>query len=900
LSAIDDKYDALRAQGVDLGAPSGNEELAAAGGRVRRYQHGNIYWCSATGAHFVRGGILNLYLANGGPGTNPNTGARDLGYPTSDEEFLPGTTIPHSLFEWGAIYWTPGTGGCVVPGAAAAYATASAGSVNLGLPITSTIPVAGGRATYFQRGMAFSAPGVPGVGRPLVGTIYPPLLGRPLLLATDDPRFRFIRWLENDRSYYDALRAWRPTLFEELLQNRFALVPVTRPTFTVSLGPVDVGESQSTAYRVMMRGSLEATADPGTNPLEDRTLYDLCCKLPNGEKYPLSQHAVYTKSNWENFGLLHVTDLHISARNDYLRKQLGALGLYEAAAEYSNFQDNLRDFIRYANKLHKLRLADAVVLTGDLVDYVSEDPDGEDNFARVRRIVLGESFTPGGERTEELELPVFTTLGNHDYRLHPYALRADVNLPDWLPGPSHDTKVDWFPSHNLIESEALALQGGESPSYGLTNGEEAIRPLQVNEIHRPNETYTSEFTSKSSYVVEFGRHKLVVLNTKYDNGIPNDWEDVVSQKLPQPNVGTEKLLAGRGPDSVGFETEELDLLRKAIADSGDAVVIAAIHCPPFHANKKEYPYYHRETIHPTAEPALTDAYVKWVKNYLKEIGSDSHFDGSTWPRTGTTHFKEGDLLDGFDDGFLPFGGEEFLSACVGQNLPRPVDLVLYGHHHERVEHRLRLNQAGTIEYFTDFYTENPDRYYATTNLIKQPRLPKCAKILVHIEKDADPAAVPQPVTFHEDPGAPGTPAGRITLPPYKTPLLTAKDPKEWWTRHRPLFAQTAALGPIDQRQRFGPFWEGHPHYPTWRDTFEGDLPAGYGVDPNQTWERIPGPVRDVSFAGFRFIRIEDGAIAKMRYINLQELREKNFKLPWEPEGRRHQPVEPVIEPVLHP
>ena len=438
---IDDKYNELRAQGVDLGAPSGNEEPAAAGGRVCRYQHGNIYWCSATGARFVRGGILNLYLANGGPGTNPNTGARDLGYPTSDEEFLPGRTIPHNRFEWGAIYWTPGTyGGCVVFGGHADV------SLGLGLPITSTIPVAGGRATYFQHGATPAAPGIPGVNRALVGTIDLPPLGRPLLLAMDDPRvFRLIRWLRMTCSYYDALRAWRPTLFEELLQNRFALVPVTRPTFICLAQPRRCWrQSQSTAYRVMMRGSLEATADPGANPLEDRTLYDLCCKLPNGEKYPLSQHAVYTKSNWESFGLLHVTDLHISARNDYFRKQLGALGLYEAAAEYSNFQDNLRDFIRYANKLHKLRLADAVVSTGDLVDYVREDPDGEDNFARVRRILLGESFEPGGERTEELELPVFVTLGNHStYRVLDFYTRCALTSTCQTGSPDRVTTRRW-------------------------------------------------------------------------------------------------------------------------------------------------------------------------------------------------------------------------------------------------------------------------------------------------------------------------------------------------------------------------------------------------------------------------------------------------------------------------
>ena len=38
----------------------------------------------------------------------------------------------------------------------------------------------------------------------------------------------------------------------------------------------------------------------------------------------------------------------------------------------------------------------------------------------------------------------------------------------------------------------------------------------------------------------------------------------------------------------------------------------------------------------------------------------------------------------------------------------------------------------------------------------------------------------------------------------------------------------------------------------------------------------------------------------MRYITLCELRNKNFKLPWEPEGRRYEPVEPLVGPVIHP
>ena len=60
MSAIDDKYEALMASGLDLGAPQGPEEDAEAGGRVRRHEKGHIYWLSATGAHMVWGGNLDL------------------------------------------------------------------------------------------------------------------------------------------------------------------------------------------------------------------------------------------------------------------------------------------------------------------------------------------------------------------------------------------------------------------------------------------------------------------------------------------------------------------------------------------------------------------------------------------------------------------------------------------------------------------------------------------------------------------------------------------------------------------------------------------------------------------------------------------------------------------------
>ena len=113
MSQIDEKHQQLKSAGLDLGVPLGPESAETAGGRVRRYEHGNIYWHENTGAHEVHGGILGCYLEDGGPGPSPRTGRRELGYPTTDEQ--PGAT-PSSQFEWGAISWVENVGGCLSRG----------------------------------------------------------------------------------------------------------------------------------------------------------------------------------------------------------------------------------------------------------------------------------------------------------------------------------------------------------------------------------------------------------------------------------------------------------------------------------------------------------------------------------------------------------------------------------------------------------------------------------------------------------------------------------------------------------------------------------------------------------------------------------------------------------------
>ena len=46
---------------------------------------------------------------------------------------------------------------------------------------------------------------------------------------------------------------------------------------------------------------------------------------------------------------------------------------------------------------------------------------------------------------------------------------------------------------------------------------------------------------------------------------------------------------------------------------------------------------------------------------------------------------------------------------------------------------------------------------------------------------------------------------QLQIPPYANPLSAASDPRAWWSEHRPLVLQTAALGPLKVLDDFAAF-----------------------------------------------------------------------------------------------
>ena len=94
-----------------LGYPINDTYCGLVGaGCFQRFQGGNLYWSSATGAHFVRGGIFERWGASGWEGG-------PLGYPTSDENCGLVKNGCFETFTGGSIYYSPATGAHSVAGA---------------------------------------------------------------------------------------------------------------------------------------------------------------------------------------------------------------------------------------------------------------------------------------------------------------------------------------------------------------------------------------------------------------------------------------------------------------------------------------------------------------------------------------------------------------------------------------------------------------------------------------------------------------------------------------------------------------------------------------------------------------------------------------------------------------
>jgi Calcineurin-like phosphoesterase len=477
--------------------------------------------------------------------------------------------------------------------------------------------------------------------------------------------------------------------------------------------PVPPGDPPAPATPLV---SVELT----TGKLEHRTLYDVVLKGDNGAWTVIAPHSVYARDGWSNFGIAHITDVHVARRIDGFRSRLQQVGRASAAALLVNWNDRFRDFIKYANKLHDKGLLDVIICTGDLVDYAYEDNEiikesspwltaGDGNMLFFKRLLQGLEPGPAPEahQNEELRVPIYTTLGNHDYRAFPYELMLTLVF-----GPKRQA----IPTHapfNLSRDDANAMQqtGAEGFTVDL---ETAVHMFEVREPF----AYKRLINDYSSYVVALGKHRLVMLDSGPDVGMLTSSFDAIRIWFEQNTSfdtlnEDEKAFVGNSPNSEGPSSGDVTVrvhtaLNDPAAQSG--LVIIGIHAPPLTPTGGQFPYYFRET-----QRAFHDVN---VCAFLARAnpGQDRHLSAiktshSTWFDNPNGAFKRGDTADSLDYGVSRGSVTQLLQAAAGIGTNRPANLILCGHNHRRMDARLHKTNANNLLYGLDFYTGNPSSYY---------------------------------------------------------------------------------------------------------------------------------------------------------------------------------------------
>jgi hypothetical protein len=678
----------------------------------------------------------------------------------------------------------------------------------LGRRLSASIDAAGVEARVHERGIAFDAPDgevrvrfdLPGLGRPLIRTGSGPIsLEAPVAL-----------WSSGSLAVAEPL-------VRAALRDRLAVRPVGRGATTLALDFTDASAGPGADGT----HTLDLTA---TTELSDRQLYDVVLHT-DGQAGPLAvaPHALYFRESWTDFGLAHITDMHVARRIDGFRQLLRDAGLEAAADSMVNWNDRFRGFVRYANYLHSVGKLDLIIATGDLYDYKYEADDdraGGGNAEFLAQLVLGLAPGPDFPDVEELRVPLCVVPGNHDYRSNPYRLILDWNSHLWY------GKVRNYAGYHLGEDAAaeLANRLEGSSGTGVPYVDADVASAMV-AIDQDDAAYAQHIGHMGSFVLELGPHRIVMLDTEWDAGVANDPNEALGAKLGLSGED-ERTFIGGSPNSHGISPDELRMAADALDETAEsALVILGMHAPLFNMQGNTYPYFLRETQRPDQRHQPRS----WMKYHDLE-------DTTNWfpaPRDhrATRWVKRGRSTDGLDLGVSRGEAEALLRRIVGADGTRRADVVLAGHTHRHNEFRVAV-ENGELFYYLDFYTQNPTSYYPTRyNTGFADATDETDVTFVDVVAGADPAW--QPWTGPADRKWPRV----VQVPPYPNPLNSASDKRGWWDNHRPLVLQTGALGPIEDPQ--------------------------------------------VSFSGFRVLTVADNLIQTVHFVSAKRLEDNGWELPWE-------------------
>ncbi len=259
-------------------------------------------------------------------------------------------------------------------------------------------------------------------------------------------------------------------------------------------------------------------------------------------KKRINYHSiVISKQEWKNFTFIHATDLHLAERNDRIygiikkwtessirrsvddfittiSKKLKLKKLKQdqerflseikipLRKRFINPNNQFKKFIKLMNRKILKNELDFIVLTGDLVDYtvlsrlskkvrkINEFNYEESNWQTFKNILLNSTTQKnkkGVIKGEELLCPIFTIVGNHDYRPYHYDI----------------TWAEMYKKVGLNAAEAIALNElfSASPISAMVKTPMALKG------------YLSEINPSLDFFLTLGKNNFIFLNTGSDS-----------------------------------------------------------------------------------------------------------------------------------------------------------------------------------------------------------------------------------------------------------------------------------------------------------------------------------------------------------------------------------------------
>jgi len=440
----------------------------------------------------------------------------------------------------------------------------------------------------------------------------------------------------------------------------------------------------------------------------DFLLFDIVHDIPNLTENKINYHsiAIFDK-DWNDFSFIHSTDFHIARRNDFIlnylkdkarikiercranEKKIKKVDNFVLTRDFEfkeefqeeryddlrkakyNFNSNLRMLINFANAKSSQRNLDFMLMTGDLIDYLNiarGNYQYKNNFLVLLDILLGRNkglekppFLGSDEEfinSQEIMIPIFTIVGNHDYRKAHYGMRF---------GQIH--KI-----------------------FGMTHAD--VKGYYDTKFFN----YFTALRSKDKFLKDYFRYFNPNLNYNLKIG---DHYNFIFLDTGQDSIADMHDLLKGGPSTKGIKDYQIDLLRAFIQLAHNEKVIIVMHTPPVSPNISRYKRRkYKKKLNIKNRP------LEWSDFYESNL---KKYDG-----TGRL-----DKILNLKYQTIMYNWATILKIFTGSDkvIRRKVDIVMCGHTHTLKEYRLKeAKKTEMINFgfwFFPIYIEVPCEIYTS-------------------------------------------------------------------------------------------------------------------------------------------------------------------------------------------